>query len=79
MNKNEMLNYIIAFAADNNWKDDKVPEQIRSFFTAWAFMFHVDADTQDCDDALNVIYFRAELEAVLEYEEFEDFMLEFIV
>ena len=37
------------------------------------------SDTKECDDALNVIYWRAAMEELIEYEDYEQFMIEFIV
>ena len=48
-------------------------------FTSWCLIFHIDADTKECDDALNVIYWRAAMEELIEYEDYEQFMVEFIV
>lgn len=79
MDKGQMLDYIIAFSIENNWEYENVPDQLRSFFTTWCFMFHVDADTKECDDALHTLYWRAELEEIIEYDDFEVFMIKFII
>lgn len=74
-----LLNHIISFAISNNWEDENVPEQIRAFFTTWAFLFHIDADTHSCAQALGVIYTLAGLDKIISYDDYENFMLELIV
>lgn len=76
MSKEEFLNYIIDFATDTEWENLKRREQLRALFTAWCFIFGIDADTKECDDVLVVICFRAAFEMI---EEFEKYMIELIV
>ena len=78
-NKNELLDYIVKFAIENKWDEENVPEQIRAFFTTWAFLFRVDADTYNCDMALRRIYDTAGLDEVIDYDEFENYMVGLIV
>lgn len=75
--KADLLNYIISFAVNNDWEDENVPEQIRAFFTTWAFLFHIDADARSCTQALFAIYTRADLDE--NYDDFEHFMVKLIV
>lgn len=77
--KEEMKCYIIRFAKENNWDYENVPEQIRAFFTTWCFLFHVDADTRECDDTLRQIHWLAEMEDQISYEDFESYMVKLIV
>lgn len=79
MNKQEFLNYIIDYAIHTGWENWNGKDQIRALFTSWCLIFHVDADTKECSDALNVIYWRAAMEELIEYENYEQFMIEFIV
>ena len=79
MNKQEFLNYIIDYAIHTGWEDWNGKDQIRALFTSWCLIVHIDADTKECDDALNVIYRRAMLEELIEYKDYEQFMIEFIV
>lgn len=78
-NYGELLHYIRKFAIDNDWEDENVPEQIRAFFTTWAFLFHVDVDTRSCTQALFAIYILAGLDEIISYNDFESFMVELIV
>ena len=79
MDKKEFLNYIIDYAICVGWEDCNGKDQIRALFTSWCLIFHIDADTKKCDDALNVIYWRAAMEELIEYKDYERFMIEFIV
>lgn len=76
MSKEGFLNYMIDFAMDTELEDLKRREQLRALFTSWCFIFGIDADTKECDDALRVICFRAAFEMV---EDFENYMIELIV
>lgn len=77
--KVNLLNYIISFAINNNWETENTPEQIRAFVTTWAFLFHIDADTHSCTQALAVIYKSAGLDEIINYDDFECFMVKLIV
>lgn len=79
MNKEEFLNYIIDFATDTEWDDLKRREQLRALFTSWCFIFGIDADTKECDDALGVIYRKVLMEPVIDLDELEKYMIELIV
>ena len=78
-NYDELLHYIRKFAIDNDWEDENVPEQIRAFFTTWAFLFHVDADSRSCSQTLFAIYTLAGLDEIISYDDFEHFMVKLIV
>lgn len=79
MNKNEFLNYIIYYAIHIGWEDCNGKDQIRALFTSWCLIFQIDADTEECSDTLNIIYWRATMEELVEYEDYVQFMIEFIV
>lgn len=79
MNKQDLLSYIIDFGIENNWNYEHVPEQLRAFFTTWCFVYRIDADAKDCAEALNAIYWQTALEELIDYAEFERFMLELVV
>lgn len=79
MNKQNYLNYIIVYAIFTGWEDFNGKNQIRALFTSWCLIFHIDVDTKECDDALYIIYWRSEMEELVEYEEYERFMVEFII
>ena len=79
MNKQEFLNYIIDHAICTGWEDCNGKDQIRALFTSWCLIFHIDADTKECDDVLMEIYDRATMGEVIDYVDYERFMIEFIV
>lgn len=77
--KSEFVDYIVEFIHDYGWESRNIPQTIKSFFTTWAFLFHIEADTYDCDTALRTIYDGAQLSRKLGYDEFENFMVGLIV
>ena len=79
MNKQEFLNYIIDYAVCTGWEDCHGKDQIRALFTSWCLIFRIDADARECVEALHVIYWCAGMVELVEYEDYERFMVEFIV
>lgn len=79
MNKQDFLNYIIDYAVCTGWEDCHGKDQIRALFTSWCLIFHIDADTKECDEALMTIYSRAAIDEVIDYKLYELFMIEFVV
>ena len=79
MDKKEFLNYIIGYAICTGWEDFHGKDQIRALFTSWCLIFHIDVDTKECDDALNVICWRGDMGDLIKYKDYERFMIEFIV
>lgn len=77
--KNELLNYLIDYMIQENWENKNVKEQARAIFTTICCVGNIEADTKECDEILSVLYWRSVLGELIEYEEFEDFMLELIV
>lgn len=79
MNKQKFLNYIIDYAIHTGWEDCNGKDQIRALFTSWCLIFHIDANTKECDEALMTIYSRAAIDEVIDYKLYELFMIEFVV
>ena len=77
--KNELLNYLIDYMIQENWENKNVKEQARAIFTTICCVGNIEADTKECDEILSTLYLMSDLEYLIEYEEFEDFMLELIV
>ena len=77
--KNELLNYLIDYMIQENWENKNVKEQARAILTTICCVGNIEADTKECDEILSTLYWRSALEYLIEYEEFEDFMLELIV
>ena len=77
--KNELLNYLIDYMIQENCENKNVKEQARAIFTTICCVGNIEADTKECDEILSTLYWRSDLEYLIEYEEFEDFMLELIM
>ena len=76
--KQKMLDYILQFAAEREWENEHDLDQNRALFTAWCFMFRIDADNPECDEVLKKIYRIAALQDLMPYEEFSIFMISLI-
>ena len=76
--KQKMLDYILQFAAEREWENEHDLDQNRALFTAWCFMFRIDADTPECDEVLKKIYRIAALQDLMPYEYFSIFMISLI-
>lgn len=79
MTKEEFLNYIIDFAMDTEWDELKRKEQLRALFTSWCFVYGINVDSKECDDVMTIIYEKVLMEPVIDYDEFEEYMIELIV
>lgn len=79
MNKQDFLNYIIDYAVCTGWEDFHGKDQIRALFTSWCLIHHIDADTVESDTALKKIYYDGELKELIDWNNYEAFMIEFIV
>ena len=79
MNKKEYLNYIIDYAENAGWEDFYGKDQIRALFTSWCLIFRIDVDTEECDTALKKLYYDGELKELVDWNNYERFMIEFIV
>lgn len=79
MNKKEYLDYIIDYAESAGWEDFHGKDQIRALFTSWCLIFRIDVDTEECDTALKKLYYDGELKELVDWNDYERFMIEFIV
>ncbi len=73
-----LVDFMYQFAEENNWEDEHIPEQLRSFFTTWTFLTKVEADTKLCDYVLHNLYQYVNTQLISQ-EEFEEFMLDYII
>lgn len=78
MNQKEMEEFITNFTSSYDWLENNTSEQLRAFFTTWAFLFRIDADTSACDNFLLEIYSHIKGEKP-SYDDFEWYMLDYIV
>ena len=77
--KNKLLDYLFDFMIQENWENKNVKEQARAIFTTICCVGDIESDAKECDEILAALYWRSALEELIEYEEFENFMLELIV
>lgn len=78
--KREMFECLKSFIIENYWYDAYIPQQARSIFTTICMMWNIDADTAECDNMLNELWICAGVDEIeIDYEEFENFMLTWIV
>ena len=77
--KNELFNYLKSFMLGSGWHDGNTAEQARAMFTTICFIGNVDADTAECDNMLLNLYNEAAMEDLIDYDDFESFMIELIV
>ena len=75
----DTLNFLESFMTTQDWCDENIPEQSRAIFTTLCIIGKLEADTSQSDSILKVLYQKAALDRVIEYDEFENFMYELIV
>ena len=73
--------YLDAFAEQSEgWEDAELQkEQFRSLFTSWCLINNVDADTRQCDEKLRKLYEKARLEELIDFEDFCNYMLRYLI
>lgn len=77
--KNELFNYLKSFMIGSEWNNGNTAEQARAMFTTICFVGNIDADTMECDTLLRVLYDDSAMEYVMDYDDFETYMIELIV
>lgn len=77
--KEKLYNYLESFMIENDWQDEYTPKQARAIFTTICLVGNIDADTRPCDEMLATLYWRAALEEIIDYDDFEKFMIELII
>lgn len=77
--KDKLFNYLKSFMIETYWHDGNTPEQARAMFTTLCFVGNIDADTMECDNMLRTLYDVAAMKDIMDYDEFESFMVELIV
>lgn len=75
----ELLRIIKDFLFKYKWDEDHVPEQVRSLFTTICITDNLNADTKKVDEVLSYLYYKTDVRKSLTYQQFENFMLEFII
>lgn len=64
---------------ESGWHDGNTARQARAIFTTMCFVGNIDADTKQCDNMLIALYNECGMEDLVDYDEFESFMIELIV
>lgn len=78
--KEKLYKYLESFMIENNWLDGNTPEQARALFTTLCFIGDINPDTSICDNMLLELYSKADIESIdINYDDFEEFMIELIV
>lgn len=75
----ELFDYLKTFMITNEWWNGNAFKQTRAIFTTLCCIGDIEADTRKCDGILWTLYKDACVEEIMEYDEFENFMLELIV
>ena len=75
----KLFNYLKSFMIGSEWHNGNTAEQARAIFTTICFVGNIDADTAKCDNMLLDLYNEAAMEYILDYDDFESYMIELIV
>ena len=76
----KLFEYLKMLMVQSNWEDEHTSDWARSIFTTLCLCDNLDADTSVCDKMLHELYDVADMEDVdVNYDEFENFMLAYIV
>lgn len=74
-----LFEYLKGFMSEGGWHDGNTAEQARAIFTTICFIGNIDADTAECDNMLFDLYNEAAMEDLIDYVDFELFMISLIV
>lgn len=75
----KLYEYLKGFMIHNNWYDENISEQARAIFTTICIVGNLDVDTSKVDEMMNDLYYRAAMECIMGFDEFEDFMYKYLV
>ena len=76
----ELYGYLKTYLIQNNWDDEYTKNGARSIFTTICLCCNIDADTARCDQMLRELYDTADIQELdVSYDEFVNFMIEYIV
>lgn len=75
-----LYSYLKTYVIQNSWEDEYTRNGARSIFTTICLCCNIDADTAICDQLLAELYQMADIQSTdVSREEFDNFMLEYIV
>lgn len=75
----ELYSFLKNFMITEYWNDVNVSEQARGIFTTICLIGKFEADTYLVDEMLRKTYIKADMEEIMEYEDYIQFMLKYIV
>ncbi len=75
----KLFDYLKSFMTESEWESGNTAEQAKAMFTTLCFVGNIDADTMRCDRFLRTLYSEAAMEDIMDYDDFESFMIELIV
>lgn len=76
----ELFEQLKQFVAEHDWySNENIPQQARAMFVAICMVGDIEADTSIAENMLLDLYCNTGLENLMEYEDFENFMYEYIV
>jgi len=77
---NELYGYLKTYMVQYDWDEEHTKKQARSIFTTICLYCDINADTAPCDYMLYELYNMADIQELdVSYDEFENYMLEYIV
>ncbi|MEE0930536.1 MAG: hypothetical protein UIM53_06005 [Acutalibacteraceae bacterium] len=78
MNTTNLYNYLKDFMKTNNWYSNNTQYQARCIFTTICIIKDIKADNYITEDMLLELFVTSALEDLMDYEDFEEFMCEYL-
>ena len=76
----ELYKYLKQFMLEENWySNENIPRQARALFVSICIVEEIEADTAAADNMLLELYTSSKLDDLMEYEDFENFMYEYMI
>lgn len=75
----DIYRYLTQFLIQNNWDYEYTKNQARALWTSYCLIGGMDADSFFYDNDLLLLYDNAMLEELVTYENFNNFMTEYVV
>lgn len=77
---NKIYEKLKQFMIEENWyNNENIPRQARAMFVTICIMEDIEADTAAAENMLLDLYVSSALEDLMEYDEFENYMYEYMV
>lgn len=74
-----LCNYLKRFVIANIWEDESIAEQARAIFSTICLVGNIDTDTARADRILYDLYYDSGIKDIMAFDEFENFMYEYLV